>query len=370
MLKRSVSFIRSNYSSAAFSVKEKLKTKSWQLHEYGDINNLRLEPSRLPIIRKPYEVLVQVEAASVNPIDLYMLGGYGHKIFQIPRNFELEFPLVLGRDFAGTVISTGHDVSKIKVGDSVYGFVPLHKQGSFAEVVLTDACHVQPRPKHLNPVESASLVYSTMTAWSALFLFGNLLLKPREGRRVLILGASGGVGTAAVQLLKSQNCVVYCTCAKDATDLVYSLGADCVFNYTDPDFKKNVEMETRYNLILDCAKVGYEKIPSTWQYDTYITLNSPLLHNTDKQGLFAGLAISAKDFLKSNIDSCQKGSQVRWGFFVPSADGFKFLHDLISKEKIKPVIQKTFNFDQLPNAIKSLSEGHLRGKIVVDYKNS
>nr|CAH7745937.1 unnamed protein product [Callosobruchus chinensis] len=207
MLKRSLSLVRSNYSTAAFSVKEKLKAKSWKLHEYGDVNNLRLEPTRLPIIRKPNEVLVQVEAASVNPIDLYMIGGYGHKLFQIPRNFELEFPLVLGRDFAGTVISTGHAVSKIKVGDAVYGFVPLHKPGSFAEVVLTDACHVQPRPKHLNPVESASLVYSTMTAWSALFLFGNLLLKSRDGRRVLILGASGGVGTAAVQLLKSQNCV-------------------------------------------------------------------------------------------------------------------------------------------------------------------
>ncbi|CAH1960537.1 unnamed protein product [Acanthoscelides obtectus] len=333
MLKNTLSFIRSSYSSTAFSVKEKLKAKAWQLHEYGDTSNLRLDYSRLPVIRKPNEVLVQVEAASVNPIDLYMLGGYGQTLFQIPRNFELEFPLILGRDFAGTVISTGHGVSKIKVGDPVYGFVPLHKPGSFAEVVLSDACHLQSRPKHLSPVQGASLVYSSMTAWSALFLFGNLLLKQKEGIRVLILGASGGVGTAAVQLLKSQNCVVYCTCAKDAVDLVYSLGSDCVFSYTDPDYEKNVELETRYNIILDCAKIGYDKIPATWQYDTYITLNSPLLTNTDKQGLLAGLAVSARDFVKSKIDSCQKGSQVKWRFFVPSADGFKFVHDLISKKR-------------------------------------
>ncbi|CAH1116802.1 unnamed protein product [Phaedon cochleariae] len=356
------------YFSHVHGMKDQLKIKSWQIHEYGGIDMLQLGSARRPIVNNPRGVLVRVTAASVNPIDVLMIGGYGHTLFQIQRCSQMELPLTVGRDFAGVVVAKGQNVgSNLQIGDEVYGFIPLHKQGSFAEMVLADACHVLPKPKHLTTTESASLVYSAMTAWSALFIFGNLLFKVKEGLRVLVLGASGGVGNAAVQLLKSQNCVVLGTCSTDAVPFVYDLGADCVFDYKDPDYENDVASESKYHIILDCAKMGYQNIPKSWKYDSYITLNSPLLTNTDNYGLLAGLVHSANDLLGANLNRLKDSSSVRWGFFVPSRNGFEFINDLILKEKIRPVVQKVFKYNELPEAVKTVSAGHMRGKIVVDF---
>nr|XP_023024695.1 reticulon-4-interacting protein 1, mitochondrial-like [Leptinotarsa decemlineata] len=317
MLRRSLSVLSSK-SFEYSAVTKKRRIKSWQLHEYGGIDELQLGSIRLPVIRDPNEVLVQVNAASVNPIDLLMIGGYGRNLFQIQRNFENELPLTVGRDFAGTIIAKGHKVRDgMKVGDEVYGFIPLHKQGTFSEVILANACHVLPIPKQLSSIESTSLVYATMTAWSALFIFGNLVSKQTDGLRVLILGCSGGVGTAAVQLLKSQDCVVFGTCSSDAVSLVYNLGADCVFDYSSPDFHKNVELEGR--------EMNYFNI------DIYL---ASVLEHTIKD---------VSSIVETEVDRTP------------------------NQLLIKPVIHKTFGFGKLQDAFKTVSEGHLRGKVVIDF---
>ncbi|KAJ8920869.1 hypothetical protein NQ315_015662 [Exocentrus adspersus] len=369
MLKRLFSRFGAHLTKNALSqYKESLKIKSWQIHAYGDLSEMHLDVIRLPVIKNPNEVLVHVKAASVNPIDLYMLGGYGRTLFQVQRSFELEFPLTLGRDFSGTVIAKGLGVgNEINIGDEVYGFIPIHKQGSFAETVLTEKGHLRPKPKHLSHTESASLVYTTMTAWSALFVFGNLCFRQTKGLRVLVLGASGGVGCSAIQLLKSQSCEVFGTCSGDAMPMVQGLGADQVFNYKDEHFMKQVAQEGRYHIILDGAKFGYQNIPKSWQYDTYITLNSPLLTNTDRYGVLGGLVYSLNNLLEANVGSQSAGGSVRWGFFVPCSNGFEFIDNIIKSGKIKPVIHKVFKFENLPDGLKAVSEGHLRGKIVIDY---
>ena len=129
------------------------KMKAWQIHSYGDLSELQLSVARMPEIQKPTDVLVRVEAASLNPIDKmiignlyffmsvchYMIyvGGYGRELLGLLRAFKLEFPLTLGRDFAGVVVDKGHGVGEeINVGDSVYGALASHEQGSLAETVL------------------------------------------------------------------------------------------------------------------------------------------------------------------------------------------------------------------------------------------
>lgn len=243
----------------------------------------------------------------------------------------------------------------------MYGFIPLHKQGTFTEVITVDKNYVQKKPKHLTETQSASLVYASMTAWSALFIFGNLYFRNTRNLRVLVIGGSGGVGSVAIQLLKSQNCTVFTSCSTNAVDLVKDLGADVVYDYTDPDYLHNVSCE-KYHIILDCAKFGVENVPQNWQYDEYITLNSPLLLNTDKSGLLCGLAESVKTLLQTNAT---KNGKWKWGFFVPSGDGFKFIHELIQQKMIRPIIHQEFCFDDLPDAFKCVSEGHLRGKVVM-----
>ncbi|XP_060516852.1 reticulon-4-interacting protein 1 homolog, mitochondrial [Cylas formicarius] len=348
---------------------QKNKMLAWCIHSYGDLDELKLAENRAPILNNPDDVLVEVRAASVNPIDSAMLAGYGRASFQVLRNFEIEFPLVLGRDFAGVIVGKGQNVcNSFKIGDMVYGFIPLHKQGSFAELVNVSQCYILPKPFSLTNEESASLVYATMTAWGALFLTGNLLVKQKRGLRVLVLGGSGGVGTATIQLLKSQGCVVYTTSSSDAIPLLTSLGADVVYDRNDKDYERLVCQEGKYHIILDAAKIGIENIPKSWDYETYITLNSPLLTNNDDRGLLCGTAASIRNLLENNVTRIASGRTVRWGFFVPSTSGFEFVDKLIRSGEIRPVIHKQFKFCDLPNAIQCVRDGHLRGKVVVNYE--
>lgn len=344
------------------------RIKSWQIHSYGGLEELQLTVSRIPIIESPTDVQIKVHAASVNPIDKIMIGGYGRTFFSVFRQCELELPLTLGRDFSGTVVSKGQDVSSnIKIGDEVYGIISPHHQGSHSELILVDETLIRPKPKHLSHVEAASLLYTCMTAWSALFITGELYVRSPKNHKVLILGASGGVGTVAVQILKSQGITVIGTCSSDAVQLVESLGADNVFDYRNEAYNKNVTDHGKYDIILDCAQIGVQNIPPTWQYNKYITLNSPLMKNTDKYGLMQGLAVSAVDLLRPNIQGVCDGKSWRWGFFIPSEAGLKSVDDLIHRKMIVPTIHKVFKFEETPEAFKELAKGHARGKVVIDF---
>lgn len=344
------------------------RMRAWQIHSYGDLGELQLSKTRLPIIASPKELLVKVEASSINPIDYMMIGGYAKTVANFFRKYELEFPLILGREFCGTILDKGQDVTdQFKVGDPIYGVVNIHKPGSHAETVIAEESLICHKPKNLSSVEAASIMYAGLTAWSALFITGELSIRNPKLSRVLVLGASGGVGTLAVQMLKSQGSTVVATCSSNAIPLVQSLGVDQTFDYADINFTNNIAEQGFYDIILDCAKFGYDKVPSEWRYNKFITLNSPLMNNTDNFGLLGGFAASAKDLLLANFAKCPQGQSVRWGFFTPSQSGIQFIDKLVKNGKINPVIHKVFKFDELPKAYECLQEGHLRGKIVIDY---
>lgn len=344
------------------------RIKSWKIHSYGGLEELQLTVSRIPVIENPSDVQVKVHAASINPIDKMMIGGYGRTLFSVFRQCELELPLTLGRDFSGTIVSKGQAVnSNIKIGDEVYGIVSPHNQGSLSELILVDESLVRAKPVHLSHIEAASLLYTCMTAWSALFLTGELLIRSARNHKVLILGVSGGVGTVAVQLLKSQGITVVGTCSTDAIKLVESLGADYVFDYKSDEYNKNVTEHGKYDIILDCAQIGVQNIPTTWVYNKYITLNSPLLKNTDKHGLIQGLGVSAVELLRPNVQGLCDGKSWRWGFFIPSEVGLKSVDNLIQRKMIVPTIHKVFKFKETPEAFSELAKGHTRGKVVIDF---
>ncbi|KAF5299960.1 hypothetical protein FQA39_LY11333 [Lamprigera yunnana] len=361
--------IKANQISHYCTLQQTSKMQAWQIHSYGDLKELQLTKARIPYIEDPNDVLIKVDAASVNPIDVVMIGGYGRSTFNMLRSTNLEFPLTLGRDFAGTVIDTGHAAHKFNIGDSVYGIIPIQRQGSHAQIVLTNEAYVLKRPSHLDSVQAASLLYTAMTAWSALYFTGGLVLKKPSNLKVLVLGASGGVGTMAVQILKAQNAHVIGTCATDAVPLVRALGANNAFDYTATNFVDSVSKEGRYDIILDCAKFGHQNIPKLWKYSKYITLNSPLLVNADKYGLCSGFVTSMYDLFNANVTKILQKQSVRWGYFVASENGLNYIDDLIKHKQILPTIHKVFKFEQLPEAYKTLSDGHIRGKIVITLKN-
>ncbi|KAK9888820.1 hypothetical protein WA026_001043 [Henosepilachna vigintioctopunctata] len=342
------------------------KMNAWQVHSYGD--ELLRSSTRTPIVNEVNEVLVKVEAASVNPIDLLMKEGYARTVLNVLRKSDMELPLTLGRDFCGTIVSKGlASNSKFKMGDKVYGFVPLHKQGSFAEYVLAESDHICFQPEHLKPTECTSVVYAAMTAWSALFITGGLQFENTKNKRILVLGASGGVGTMAVQLLKTQGVQVIGTCSTNAVPLVRSLGADEVIDYTQPDYLKQIA-ESRYDIILDCAKFGVNNLPTNWKFKQFITLNSPLMLNTDKYGLLPGVLKSATTLVGDNIVILKDGKVIKWGFFLPCKKGFELINGLLTKKEIRPITHKEFDFDEIPDALAEVNKGHLRGKVVINVK--
>lgn len=135
---------------------------------------------------------------------MFLLDGYGRTFVKLFKCGNEPLPTTLGRDFSGTIIDKGHGVNeKYKIGDKVYGFVPFYKNGTHAEITVADESHICHIPDTVNHVEAASLPYASMTAWSALWIFGGLKFQNVTGKKVLILGASGGVGTCAVQMLEA-----------------------------------------------------------------------------------------------------------------------------------------------------------------------
>ncbi len=188
------------------------------------------------------------------------------------------------------------------------------------------------------------------------------------------MGGSGGVGTFAIQLLKSWGCIVTTTCSEDAIDFVYTnTGADHCIDYNTNDLISSLGT---FDFILNATAGAHNRDQMThfainhlrkWKDAKYVTLSSPLLKNTDQFGLIMGTALSAFQASKDTINSLSEGTSVRWAFYCPDSNALKTITELVENSKIRPVIDEVINFNQLPQAFKKLSEGHARGKTVIDF---
>lgn len=227
-------------------------------------------------------------------------------------------------------------------------------------------------------MDAGGILYAGLTAWSGIFLSGMLggicgaLTSGGggQGKNVLVLGGSGGVGSSAIQILKAENSTVVATCSTNAIELVAGLGADHIIDYTSDDSFRDLVASGPYDLILDCAGKGAEfaaELP--WKFTNYVTFSSPLLRNVDRHGLLPGMVRNALDLAECNVRSIagQKGV-VKWGYFVPAPNGIKYLKKLIERKQLIPVIDSIYSFDKTDEAYKKVADGHLRGKVLLDIK--
>lgn len=349
--------------------------QAWQIHQYGGNEELTLtDAARIATIKSPNELLIRVHAASVNPIDVRMRGGYGSKLMNVLRKRQSgligsEFPLVLGRDFSGVVVETGQAVKHYKRGDEVWGTLNWYRQGSHAEFVVASESEVSSKPVSISHLEAATIPYVAVTSWTALSSVGELKEKNTEGKRVLVLGASGGIGTFSVQLLKAWRADVTGTCATDAVDLVKSLGADTVIDYKTGNIIKELSRLPPFDFILDC--VGGQTASDAfgllkkWSNAKLVTIVTPLLNSTDVSGILPGMA-QASFSLGSNIFRGFVGGQhYRWAFFLPNGKALSKVSALVDKGQIRPILEREFPFTAVPEAYSSVEKGHNRGKTVV-----
>lgn len=368
------------YSNEAQKVEAapSLRMHAWQTFGYDGVEGLLMERVRVPPVLRPGDLLVKIHAASVNPIDTAIIGGYGRDVLNVMRvigqlergaatTTPTEFPLTAGRDFAGEVVSVGHGVQGVSVGDKVLGVVSPQAQGTHAEYAITSASNVCLMPDTVTPEEAASVPYAALTAWSAVVVSGLVTPASAPRARVLVLGASGGVGTLLCQLLTAWGAQVVGVCSSDALGLVTSLGADAL-DYTDPATKDVLRTDGRFDLVINAAgtdDLDYLDALRPWMGSSFVTLSPPLLRNIDSDGMALGLLKSVKEVVCHNTSSLSEGRAYKWAFYMPNPWALKQITKMLSTYKIRPVIDKVFPFTETPAAYQHVLEGHARGKTVI-----
>jgi NADPH:quinone reductase-like Zn-dependent oxidoreductase len=326
------------------------RMKAIVYHDYGSPDVLRLEEIEKPV-PNDNQLLVKVDAVSVNPLDWHYMEGSPYLV-RVMFGFGLLKPneTRLGVDYAGTVEAVGKNVTQFKPGDEVFG----GKTGAFAEYicVLADRA-VALKPANVTFEQAASVGIAGITALQAVRDKG----KVQPGQKVLINGASGGVGTFAVQIAKSLGADVTGVCSTRNLDMVRSIGASQVIDYTKEDFTKN---EQRYDLIMDNvgnhSLLEYERILNP--KGKYVLIGGGGVND----GRWIGtLARPIKVLVLSPFVSQQMGMM----FAEFNQKDLNTLADLMQTGKVTPVIDKTYKFSELPEAMRYLEGGHARGKVVI-----
>jgi NADPH:quinone reductase-like Zn-dependent oxidoreductase len=317
--------------------------------DYG-LANLKLENVEKPVPNDD-QVLVKVRAASVNPYDWHFVEGTPKIIRMMGVGLRKPKDIRVGVDFAGTVEAVGKNVTQFKPGDEVFG----GRGGAFAEYVCPRAHRaVALKPANITFEQAASVNIAGITALQAIRDKG----KVEPGQKVLINGASGGVGTFAVQIAKSFGADVTGVCSTRNVDLVRSLGADHVIDYTKEDFTKS---GMQYDVILDNVGVGH----SLSEFRRILTPKGKYVliggGGANEQGFLGGLAGALKALVFSKFVNQEMGMMMA----DANQKDLTILADMMQSGKVTPVIDRTYKLDQLPDAIRYLEQGHARGKVII-----
>jgi NADPH:quinone reductase-like Zn-dependent oxidoreductase len=314
-------------------------------HGYGSPDRLRLEDIETPA-PKANEVLVRVRAASVNPADVAVATG-------LPRIGRLAYGLrtpkdrVRGMDLAGIVEAVGSAVTDLKPGDEVYG----QANGTFAEFAVTPANHLSPKPANLTFEEAAAVPMVGLVAIQAV----RDRARVQPGQKVLVNGAGGGIGSFTVMVAKVFGAEVTGVCGPDKVELVRSLGADHVIDYTQDDFTRNAE---RYDFILD--NVSNHSLRSLRRV---LTPEGMLICNA---GEFDHRWIGPMGrFMRAAIMSVFSSRKLGTFLSLPNRANLLALKELIEAGKVRPVVDRTIPLAEAPAGIAHVAAGHARGKVVV-----
>ena len=316
--------------------------------EYGSPDVVKLDEIEKPA-PEDNQVLIKVRAASLNAFDAYVIRDtwLGRLIFGLrkPRDARL------GQDVAGQVEAVGKNETQFKPGDEVFGI----SRGALAEYACTPERALAAKPANVSFEQVASLPLAGLTA-----LQGLREGKIQAGQKVLINGATGGVGTFAVQIAKSLGAEVTAVCSTRNLDLVRSIGADHVIDYTKDDFTKSDE---RYDVIFDnvCNHSFAERrhVLNPKGICVLAGMGGAGVKASEAIGRIAGNIFTAR---ASSLFTDQKFAQYRT---KSSKQDLTLLADLIRTGKITPVIDRRYKLGEAPEALRYLNEGHVRGKVVI-----
>jgi NADPH:quinone reductase-like Zn-dependent oxidoreductase len=314
-------------------------------HSYGTAEVLRFEDIDKPAINDD-EVLIRVRAAAVNHADWVYTTGRP-MIARLAFGLRTPKTIVRGKDVAGQVEAVGRNVTAFRPGDEVYGGI---EAGSFAEYATAPATLLARKPANLTFEQAAAVPLSATTALQGLRDVGKL----KPGQRVLINGASGGVGSYAIQLAAAFGAEVTGVCSTRNIDQVRSLGADHVIDYSREDFTTSGQ---RYDLIFD--SIGNHSLT---RLRHALTPRGTLVMSSGTGGRILG---PMGRIMRAKVVSPFVGQTIRVHSAAPSSASLDLLRELIESGRLTPTIERTYPLSEVPEAIRYFADQHARGKIAV-----
>jgi len=314
---------------------------------YGGADVLELGHVDKPV-PKDDEVLVRVHAAGVDAGVWHLMTGLPYLVRLFGFGLRRPKTPVRGREVAGRVEAVGKDVTQFQPGDAVFGIC----EGSFAEYVCAPEDKVAPKPASLTFEQAAAVPISALTALQGLRDRGQV----QPGQQVLIIGAAGGVGSFAVQLAKAFGADVTGVCSTTKTDLVRSIGADDVIDYTRDDFADGAR---HWDLILDTA--GNRSLSHLRRALT--PKGTLVIVGGEEGGRWSGGF--ERQLLWAPLRSLFVGQKLRSLISKERKEDLQVLRELIEAGKVTPVIDRTYPLGEVPEAIRYWEQGHARGKVVI-----
>ena len=326
--------------------------KALQLVKYGEIeDSLAFNDISKPTIQAT-DVLIEVRAAAINPIDKSIILGNLQSLIPIP------FPSTSGYDVSGIVVEKGDEVSNFEIGDLVYSRVPQEQMGTIAEYVAVNAIAVSKKPGNISFEEAASIPLAGLTALQSLEYAGI-----KENDKILIHAGSGGVGSLAIQYAKAKGAYVYTTTSTANVKWVKELGADSVIDYKSADYKTIVK---DVDIVFDTLGSNYtlEAFQVLKQGGKIVSVVGPLDEESAKA--FGMTDYKLPEELSKLISD--KDASYKFIFMHPNGAHLREIKLLIEDEKIKPIIDKVYPFKESIESFTHLASGRAKGKIVINIK--
>ncbi len=307
------------------------------LKQFGGIENFSLKEIPEPKINSG-QVLIRVEAIGINPVDIKTRNGKGQA-----QQYKDATAMVIGWDVAGVITKIAEDVKDFSIGDEVFGTINFPGQGgAYAEYAVAPANQLARKPANISMPEAAAATLATLTAWQALTHQGHI----KKGDRVLIHGGAGGVGNYAIQIARNIGCYVITTASASDADFVKGLGADEVIDYKTQKFE---EIISNIDFILDT--IGGENFVRSLKVlkpeGTIVLISTPNIEETNK--------VAEEQHVKN------------YKLMMMHSDGedMKHIAEMLANGSLKVHVDKTFPFDEIPDAQNQLENGKVRGKIVI-----
>jgi len=326
--------------------------KALQIVKYGEIKeSLSLNEIDKPSI-KSNDILVEVKAAALNPIDYKMVEG------KLKDMISLKLPITIGFDVSGVVVEKGKDVKNFEIGDEVYSRVPQEQMGTVAEFVAVNSDLAALKPDNITFEQASGLPLTGLTAIQALESVGI-----KENDRILIHAGSGGVGSFAVQYAKEKGAIVYTTTSTTNVDWVKALGADRVIDYKTEDYK---EVAQNLDIVFDTLGDDYtfDAFEIIKEGGKVTSIVGPPDEETAKQMGMTDYKLPEK--LAKLIK--QKSAQYKLTWMQPNAEQLKEIATMVEDRAIKPIVDLIYSLEDGIDAYEYLASGKAKGKVIISLE--